>query len=118
MIETQFGRIADALERLVVLMEKDVGAERSPPETVVELLEPAPKPAKKAPRKEPEVVEEPAPEPKPQPTELTLDALRKSLAPLDPAAGRALLEQFGVRKVSELQPEQYMDVLKAAKAAK
>ena len=109
MIETTFSRIADALERLVVLMEKD-GA-------------PAPvaKPAKKAAPEvveTPEVVEAPTPEPKVQPTEITLDALRKSLAPLDPTAGRALLEKFGVKKVSELQPEQYMDVLKAAKAAK
>lgn len=108
MIETTFSRIADALERIAVLMEKD-GAPA-----------PAVKPTKKA---APEVVEAPTPkevEPKtgPQPTEITLDALRKSLAPLDPTAGRALLEQFGVKKVSELQPEQYMDVLKAAKAAK
>ncbi len=109
MIETTFSRIADALERLVVLMEKDG----------------APAPVAKTTKKEvePKGVEVPTPkevepEPKAQPTEITLDALRKSLAPLDPTAGRALLEKFGVRKVSELQPEQYMEVLKAAKAAK
>ena len=115
MIETQFGRIADALERLVVLMEH--------PATTVEptrLVDPAKTTKKEVELKGVEVPtpKEVEPEPKPQPTEITLDALRKSLAPLDPTAGRALLEQFGVKKVSELQPEQYLDVLKAAKAAK
>ena len=110
MIETTLARIADALERLAVRMEEQAGVEPpAPPQKAADLIDP------------PQAKAEPAPEPeveKPVPTEITLDALRKSLAPLDPTAGRALLEQFGVRKVSELQPEQYMDVLKAAKAAK
>jgi len=115
MIETQFGRIADALERLVVLMEHTNTTVE--PTRLEKTAQSTDKPA------EPESVKAPTPKevepaPKAQPTEITLDALRKSLAPLDPTAGRALLEKFGVRKVSELQPEQYMEVLKAAKAAK
>lgn len=95
MIETHIERIADALERLVAHFESDAptfidGAD--------EAAQPETEPAPKAP-----------------PTDLTLDALRKGLAPLAPAQGRALLEKFGVRKVSELKPDQYQDVLSAAR---
>ena len=111
MIESTLGRIADALEAIATRMESGTApADREPPQATKDDVETK--------RVEVPTPEEVAPEPKVQPTEITLDALRKSLAPLDPTAGRALLEKFGVKKVSELQPEQYMDVLKAAKAAK
>ena len=117
MIETTLARIADALERLAVRIEEQAGIEPpAPPQKVADLIGGTPK--EEGAKASASKVEQPEPEAKAQPTELTLDALRKSLAPLDPAQGRALLEQFGVKKVSELQPEQYMDVLKAAKGAK
>jgi len=99
MIEKDLGRIADALEQIVARFS-------APPPQAAPVVEPTPEP-------EPEPVKE-----DPKPTELTLDALRKSLAPLDPAAGRALLGKFGVKKVSELKPEQYMEVLTAAREAR
>ena len=98
MIEKDLGRIADALEQIVARFS-------APAPQAAPVVEPTPEP-------EPEPVKEA------KPTELTLDALRKSLAPLDPAAGRALLGKFGVKKVSELKPEQYMEVLTAAREAR
>lgn len=89
MIEDTLARIADALER--------IAASAVPAAAPVE----KPAKAKKA---------EPAPEPA-----LTLDELRKSLNGITPEQARALLAQFEVKKLSELQPEQYADVLQAAK---
>ena len=92
MIEKDLGRIADALEQLVARFQ---GV-----------------PVVDAPVEDP-----PTPKAKPAqapPVALTLDALRKGLAPIDPEQGRALLGQFGVKKLSEIQPEQYAAVLAAA----
>lgn len=112
MIESTVGRIADALERIAARLENQAPVEHTPPTKAVDLLDPPKaKPAKAA--KLAAVEAEPA---APAP-ELTLDVLRKHLAPLDPAAGRALLQQFQVAKVSELQPEQYADVLAAVRVA-
>lgn len=109
MIEAALERIADALEEMLRLQKGDLPQPAPQPAPQAEaVVEPRPKAKKAKPAPEPEVVK---PEPAP---ELTLDQLRKSLAPIDPGQGRALLGQFGVKKLSDLDPAQYAEVLAAA----
>lgn len=97
------------------------------PETEPE-PEPEPAPKKKAPvKKKPAAVKkDPEPEPEPEPVEEqplpehqpSLDDLRRTLSPLGPEKGPALLEQIaGVRRLSEVPTEKYAELIEAAQQA-
>lgn len=65
---------------------------------------------------EAEVVAEPEPQAEPK-EEITIDTLRRHLAPLGPQKGKALLAKFGATKLSEVDPGKYADLLSEAQAA-
>lgn len=72
-----------------------------------------------APKAEPveaEVVPEPEHKAEPE-EEITIDTLRRHLAPLGPQKGKALLAKYGATKLSEVNPDQYADLLSEAQAA-
>lgn len=100
-------RIAAALERIAAALESG----------------PRPEPAAEKPPKEKrkELVEKPeAEEPKPEPTasrDDVKDALRAVHKKHGVEVARGVLEQFGAKAISALDPSDYDNVLEAAKAA-
>lgn len=49
--------------------------------------------------------------------ELTIDDVRRVVAPLGPVKGRELLAKFGAKRLSEVDPADYSALIKAAKEA-
>lgn len=49
--------------------------------------------------------------------ELTIDDVRRVVAPLGPVKGRELLAKFGAKRLSEVDPTDYSALIKAAKEA-
>lgn len=61
--------------------------------------------------------EDDAPESTAEP-ELTIDDVRRVVAPLGPVKGRELLAKFGAKRLSEVDPVDYSALIKAAKEAR
>ena len=49
--------------------------------------------------------------------ELTIDDVRRVVAPLGPVKGRELLAKFGAKRLSDVDPTDYSALIKAAKEA-
>lgn len=50
--------------------------------------------------------------------ELTIDDVRRVVAPLGPVKGRELLAEFGAKRLSDVDPADYSALIKAAKEAR
>ena len=61
--------------------------------------------------------EDDAPESTAEP-ELTIDDVRRVVAPLGPVKGRELLAEFGAKRLSDVDPADYSALIKAAKEAR
>lgn len=134
MLEDRIAALTSAIDRLnenlTALLEARFTAPQG--ETTAEPTEAKPKaeakPAEKKPAKPDDQVEEItatedvdddwADEDADEEPELTIDDVRRVVAPLGPVKGRELLAKFGAKRLSEVDPSDYSALIKAAQEAR
>ena len=133
MLEDRIADLTSAIDRLNKNLTALLEARFTSPqgETTAEPTEAKPKteakPAEKKPAKPDDQVEEItatedvdddwADEDADEEPELTIDDVRRVVAPLGPVKGRELLAKFGAKRLSEVDPADYSALIKAAKEA-